>query len=82
MARSMTKRIALEQARPRAPARLASPSPLALASMSAAERIAEIAEILAVGLMRVRARNASRKSADCGESSLDRTAYQSGHASP
>ena len=34
------------------------------------ERLAEIAEILAIGLSRLEARKSSRKSADFGESSL------------
>jgi hypothetical protein len=44
------------------------------------ERTAEIAEILAVGLMRLLARKSSQISPDCGESSLDCPAHQSGHA--
>jgi hypothetical protein len=47
---------------------------------SPAERLAEIAEILATGLIRLRARQSSHLSADCGESSLDCLAQQSGHA--
>jgi hypothetical protein len=43
-------------------------------------RLTEIAEILAAGLMRLRARKSSQKAADHGESSLDCAAYQSGHA--
>ncbi len=39
--------------------------------MAPAERFAEIAEILAAGLMRLRARQSSPLSPDCGESSLD-----------
>lgn len=45
---------------------------------TAGERIAEIGEILAAGLMRLRARKSSQKSADCGEISLDLNAQQSG----
>jgi len=41
-------------------------------------RLDEIAEILAAGLMRLRARKSSPKSADCGEISLDILADQSG----
>ena len=48
--------------------------------MTAAERLDEIAEILAAGLMRVRARQSSPQSADFGESSLDCPADQSVHA--
>jgi hypothetical protein len=43
-----------------------------------AERLAEIAEILAAGLMRLRARKSSPKSADCGEISLDFLGRRSG----
>ena len=46
--------------------------------MSAAERLDEIAEILAVGLMRLRARQSSLQSADHGDSSLDCAGHQSG----
>ena len=52
----------------------------ALNETTATERIDEIAEILAVGLTRLRARQSSRLSADCGEGSLDCPAQQSGHA--
>ena len=48
--------------------------------MSAAERLAEIAEILAAGLIRLKARKSSHLSADCGESSLDCAAHRSSHA--
>jgi hypothetical protein len=48
--------------------------------MSAAERLDEIAEILAAGLMRLRARKSSALSGDHGESCLDLTATQSVHA--
>jgi hypothetical protein len=44
------------------------------------EYLAEIAEILAAGLMRLRARKSSRISADGGESSVDFMPDQSGHA--
>ena len=50
--------------------------------LSAIERLDEIAEILAVGLMRLWARKSSALSADRGESSLDWAARQSGHADP
>jgi hypothetical protein len=49
-------------------------------SMKAWERLAEIAEILAAGLMRVRARQSTPQSADFRDSSLDCPADQSGHA--
>jgi hypothetical protein len=50
------------------------------ARMDSAERLDEISEILAAGLMRLRVRKSSPLSADCGESSLDCAARQSGHA--
>ncbi len=50
--------------------------------MSAAERLDEIAEILATGLMRLRARQSSPLSGSIGESSLDCAAHQSGHPGP
>jgi hypothetical protein len=50
--------------------------------LSAAERLDEIAEILAAGLMRLRARKSSPLSRDPGESSLDFSPDQSGHARP
>jgi hypothetical protein len=46
----------------------------------ARERIAEIGEILALGLVRLRARQSSQTLADGGESSLACVAHQSGHA--
>jgi hypothetical protein len=48
--------------------------------MTAPERLDEIAEILAAGLMRLRARQSSPLSPRSGESSLDYPAHQSGHA--
>ncbi|TAN56805.1 MAG: hypothetical protein EPN20_18170 [Magnetospirillum sp.] len=47
--------------------------------MTAAERLDEVAEILAAGLIRLKARKSSRLSADPGDSCLDYTARQSGH---
>ena len=52
------------------------------ASISPHARLAEIAEILAVGLMRLMARKSSPISADPGESSLDLSAAESGHPTP
>lgn len=49
---------------------------------AARDRIGEIAEILALGLVRLRARQSSRTPANCGESSLEPVAHQSGHANP
>jgi hypothetical protein len=46
----------------------------------AGARIAEIAEILALGLVRLRARQSSPTFGDRGESSLEPVGHQSGHA--
>lgn len=54
--------------------------PVPADQLSARERIAEIAEILALGLMRLRARQSSQLSRLTRESSLDFTAHQSGDA--
>ena len=48
----------------------------------ARERIAEIGEILALGLVRLHARQSSQTSAVGGESSLEPVGHQSGHANP
>jgi hypothetical protein len=56
------------------------PNPLSADCMSAAERLDEIAEILAAGLMRLRERQSSHLSGHDGESSLDCSASQRGHA--
>jgi hypothetical protein len=48
--------------------------------MSASERLSEAAEILAAGLMRLRARQSSRLSGEREKSFVDFTANQSGHA--
>lgn len=48
--------------------------------LSASERLDEIAEILAAGLIRLNARKSSPLSAPRGESSLDCAAHQSSHA--
>jgi hypothetical protein len=48
--------------------------------MTAAERLDEVAQILATGLRRLQARQSSSQSADCGEGSLDCAGDQSGHA--
>jgi hypothetical protein len=50
--------------------------------LSAGERLDEIAEILAAGLKRLRARKSSPLSRDDGESSLDFSPDQRGHARP
>lgn len=49
--------------------------------LSAAERLDEIADILAAGLIRLRARKSSQISAHHGESSLDFSPDQRGHVS-
>ena len=58
------------------------PNPTNPAHLSPTERLDEIAEILAAGLMRLRARKSTPLSPDCGESSLDCPGHQSGHADP
>ncbi|MDO8605939.1 MAG: hypothetical protein Q7R40_05350 [Phaeospirillum sp.] len=45
--------------------------------MTAAERLDEVAEILATGAMRLMARKSTRLSAERGDSSVDFTATQS-----
>jgi hypothetical protein len=47
--------------------------------MTSAERLDEIADILAVGLIRLKARKSRRLSADARDSCLDYTPHQSGH---
>jgi hypothetical protein len=56
------------------------PNPIDPERLSAAERLDEIAEILAAGLMRLKARKSTPLSAHSGESSLDCAGHQSGHA--
>ena len=51
-------------------------------ALTANERLAEIAEILAAGLMRLHARKSSPFYANTGDSSLDCPAHQSGHGKP
>jgi hypothetical protein len=46
------------------------------------ERLTELAEILAVGVVRLRARKSSGMCPDIGESSLDCVAHQSGDQDP
>ena len=50
---------------------LAGPNALKPDRMTAEERLDEVAEILAAGLMRLMSRQSSPLSADLGESSLD-----------
>jgi hypothetical protein len=59
---------------------LTGPNPLHPDLMTPAERLDEIGEILAAGLMRLRARKSSPLSRDRGESSLDFSPDQRGHA--
>ena len=54
-------------------------NPILPGRMTAAERLDEIADILAAGLIRLRARKSSGLSANHGESSLDFSPHQSGH---
>jgi hypothetical protein len=55
-------------------------NPLHPSHMSTPERLAEIGEILAAGLIRLRLRQSSRLAADQGESSLHFPPDQSVHA--
>jgi hypothetical protein len=55
-------------------------SPLYVHETSPAERLAEIADILAAGLTRLQARKSSSLSGNFGESSLDCPGHQSSHA--
>ena len=56
------------------------PNPLLPYRMSASERLAEVASILAAGLMRLQARQSSRLSGERENSCVDFTADQSGGA--
>ena len=56
-------------------------NPLHPRHMTAAERLDEIADILAAGLIRLSARKSSGLSAHHGESSLDFSPDQRGHVS-
>lgn len=64
-------------ARPRPVSR---PNPLGPDRMTPAERIAEVCELLALGLIRLRARQSSQVSDAVGDSSLHFPPRQSGHA--
>jgi hypothetical protein len=48
--------------------------------MTAAERLAELSNLLAAAVIRLQQRKSSPLSPDCGESSLDCLGHQSGHA--
>jgi hypothetical protein len=50
--------------------------------MTTEERLAELAALLATGLIRLQLRKSSPLSAHLGECSLDCAANQSGHADP
>jgi hypothetical protein len=63
-------------------AALTDPNPLHPDRMTPAERLDEIAEILAAGLMSLRVRKSSPLSRDPEESSLDFSPNQRGHARP
>jgi hypothetical protein len=54
-------------------------NPLHPNQMTTAERLGELASILARGLIRLRARQSSKQSADRGDSCLDFPVHQSGH---
>ena len=55
-------------------------SPLHPNHMTPAERLAELGQILAFGLVRLQARKSSPLSADRGDSSVDFLPDRSGHA--
>ena len=57
-------------------------NPLSPSHMTPAERRAELCRILATGLIRLIQRQSSPLSAAGGESSVDFTGDQSGHATP
>ena len=58
----------------------ARPNALHADQLSPTERLAELGQILALGLMRLSARKSSRLSPDCGDSFVDYVPDQSGHA--
>ncbi|MDA1308599.1 MAG: hypothetical protein O2985_03230 [Proteobacteria bacterium] len=55
------------------------PNPFPPDRMTTAERLGELASILAAGLIRLRARQSSKQSADRGDSCLDFPGHRSGH---
>ena len=55
-------------------------SPLNPDRLTPTDRLAELGELLAAGLMRLRARKSSRLSANLGDSSVDFPPERSGHA--
>jgi hypothetical protein len=58
------------------------PNPLCPDRMTASERLAEICALLALGLIRLQARQSSQVFADVGDSSLHFPPDRSGHAKP
>jgi hypothetical protein len=58
------------------------PNPTHPDRMSPHERLGEVAELLALGLVRLRARQSSALSRDGGESWVDFSPDESGHAEP
>ena len=56
------------------------PTPLSPDNLSVPDRLAELGEILAAGLMRLQARKSSRLSDDRRDSSVDFAPDRSGHA--
>ena len=55
-------------------------NPVKPSALTADERLAEIAQILAAGLSRMMTRQSRRLTRGCGDSFLDCAAPQSGHA--
>ncbi|CAL80529.1 hypothetical protein BRADO6941 [Bradyrhizobium sp. ORS 278] len=55
-------------------------NPLYVYELSPAERLTEVADILAAGLTRLQARKSSSLSHNSGESSFDYPEHQSSHA--
>jgi len=58
------------------------PNPIHPDHLTGAERLDEVARLLALGLIRLRSRQSSGVSADRGESWLDCPGHRSGHATP
>jgi hypothetical protein len=56
------------------------PNPIASSERSTEDRLREVAEILATGFIRLKQRKSSPLSLDSGESSVDFTPAESGHA--
>lgn len=56
------------------------PNPLPPDRMTAAERLAEITEILAAGILRLKERESTHAGGDRRDLSLDNTAHESLHA--